>query len=259
MVETTTKNYALVKPEIQHSPATWGGFLNNDLDSIDALLYANQQGQSPIGSGALWFTPTPPSGWLICNGASLATTGTYANLFAAIGYTYGGSGANFNLPNLIDVFPFGGGNTVAVGGAGGEVSHTLAESEMPSHKHSITDVAHSHGAYQAAHSHYVYQDAHSHSANQDPHNHSVNGVLTVAGPGVAPGSGSQAGGGTTSTAQPGVHIDTQQPGVHADTQQPAVTINASGTGLSATNYDGGSAAHNNMPPYLGISFIIRYM
>ena len=40
-----------------------------------------------------------PSGWLLCQGQSLSTT-TYAALFAAIGYLYGGSGANFNVPDL---------------------------------------------------------------------------------------------------------------------------------------------------------------
>lgn len=40
------------------------------------------------------------SGWLLCDGKSYPTTGTYANLFKAIGYTYGGSGGSFNVPNL---------------------------------------------------------------------------------------------------------------------------------------------------------------
>jgi hypothetical protein len=52
LVETTTKNYAWVKPEIQHSPATWGGFLNNDLDSIDALVFANQGAAAAAQSSA---------------------------------------------------------------------------------------------------------------------------------------------------------------------------------------------------------------
>jgi len=39
-----------------------------------------------------------PSGWLLANGGSLATA-TYPDLFAAIGYMYGGSGANFNKPD----------------------------------------------------------------------------------------------------------------------------------------------------------------
>jgi len=48
-----------------------------------------------------WGNVTPPSGFLECDGASVSTS-TYAALFAVIGYTYGGSGANFNLPDLTD-------------------------------------------------------------------------------------------------------------------------------------------------------------
>ncbi len=40
-----------------------------------------------------------PSTCLVCDGTSYATA-TYPTLFSAIGYTYGGSGANFNVPNF---------------------------------------------------------------------------------------------------------------------------------------------------------------
>jgi microcystin-dependent protein len=40
-----------------------------------------------------------PTGWLKANGASLSTT-TYAVLFGAIGYAFGGSGGSFKLPDL---------------------------------------------------------------------------------------------------------------------------------------------------------------
>lgn len=40
-----------------------------------------------------------PPGYLRCDGASYATA-TYADLFAVIGYTYGGAGANFTVPDF---------------------------------------------------------------------------------------------------------------------------------------------------------------
>lgn len=44
-----------------------------------------------------------PVGFLLCNGASVGIE-TYPALFDVIGYTYGGSGDYFNLPNLTDKF-----------------------------------------------------------------------------------------------------------------------------------------------------------
>lgn len=41
-----------------------------------------------------------PPGTVWCDGTSYSTTGTYAALFAVCGYSHGGSGANFNVPDL---------------------------------------------------------------------------------------------------------------------------------------------------------------
>lgn len=59
---------------------------------------------------------TVPSGWLICNGAKVSRT-TYADLFAAIGTTFGaGDGSTtFTLPNLDGRFLEGTTNTSQVG------------------------------------------------------------------------------------------------------------------------------------------------
>jgi len=55
----------------------------------------------PIASVLPFAGSTPPSGWLLCNGAAVSRT-TYADLFAAVGTTYGvGDGSTtFNLPDL---------------------------------------------------------------------------------------------------------------------------------------------------------------
>ena len=52
-----------------------------------------------VGQVCFFALNSAPSGFLKANGASLSTT-TYATLFAVIGYTFGGSGASFNLPDL---------------------------------------------------------------------------------------------------------------------------------------------------------------
>lgn len=44
---------------------------------------------------------TPPSGWVLCNGASLSTsTPPYVSLFETIGYRYGNNAGNFLVPNM---------------------------------------------------------------------------------------------------------------------------------------------------------------
>jgi hypothetical protein len=75
-----------------------------DGNATKKLTYANLKAAVTVPVGTILdfagAVAQIPSGYIVCNGASLATTGTYANLFAAIGYLWGGSGANFNAPNF---------------------------------------------------------------------------------------------------------------------------------------------------------------
>ncbi len=90
---------------------------------------------SPAGKIAPFAQSAVPAGWLACNGASVATA-TYAALFAAIGYTYGGAGASFNLPDLRGEFIRG-----ADGGRGvdaGRVIGSWQAGQMPYHTHAIS-------------------------------------------------------------------------------------------------------------------------
>lgn len=86
-----------------------------------------------------------PSGWLLCDGASVATA-TYPDLHTAIGYVYGGAGANFNLPDLVDRFVRG--QSTQTAATGGADSLTLSTAQMPQHTHtattSVTDPGHVH-------------------------------------------------------------------------------------------------------------------
>lgn len=92
-------------------------------------------------------TSAPP-GWLIRNGATLSTT-TYAALFAQLGYTYGGSGSSFALPNALNTVDLGGGagSSYPLGSTGGAASVSLSSSQLPTHTHGVNEGAgHYHNA-----------------------------------------------------------------------------------------------------------------
>ncbi len=112
----------------------------------------------PVGSVTPYAGSTAPSGWALCYGQAISRE-TYADLFEAIGTTYGsGDGSTtFNLPDLRGRTPAGldnmGGSSAnrvtdakadTLGGAIGVETHTLTASEIPAHNHQQSLVAPSH-------------------------------------------------------------------------------------------------------------------
>jgi hypothetical protein len=67
-------------------------YVQNALNAIAASAI-------PVGTVFWRAANAVPSGYLVANGSLISTT-TYANLFSAIGYTYGGTGSSFALPDL---------------------------------------------------------------------------------------------------------------------------------------------------------------
>ena len=136
---------------------------------------------SLIPPGVMWefAGAVAPTGWLLCDGSAVSRT-TYANLYAAIGTTYGvGDGtATFNLPDARSRSTVGSNSQNTVGGgivanvglgagltarargaAFGVESHsqTLTSSHLPSHAHTINEHTHSGttGDHDRNHSHYA--------------------------------------------------------------------------------------------------------
>jgi len=145
-------------PVAQVAPGPAGNVLTSNGPSADPSFQAPPVG---VPTGAIFdFAGTAaPSGWLLCDGSSYSTS-TYANLFAVIGYAYGGSGSSFNVPDARGRVSAGydsgnasgrltastgqGVSAAAVGNSGGEQAHAQQISEMPSHNHTINDPGHSH-------------------------------------------------------------------------------------------------------------------
>jgi microcystin-dependent protein len=90
----------------------------------------------PSGAIMAFAMNSAPTGWLAANGSSISTGGANAALFAAIGYTYGGSGGSFNLPDLRGYFVRGAG-TNGDGTASGTFG-TKQANALGSHTHTVT-------------------------------------------------------------------------------------------------------------------------
>ena len=89
---------------------------------INSGQLAPAQGGVPTGSIMMWYTATPPTGWLICNGQS--TTG-YTALAAVVGAS---------VPNMQQRVPVGqnSGTFSTLGAIGGAETHTLSIGQVPS-------------------------------------------------------------------------------------------------------------------------------
>ncbi len=125
---------------------------------------------TPIGAIQMYGGSTAPEGWLLCNIAhNLATVGTYAALFAVIGYSFGGAGVTFKTPNMATKIPFGAGGGLAgtVGDSIGNLSVVLEEGNIPSHHHSLSDRT------------YQNQSLSNHNANETGRDNATNSTQTT--------------------------------------------------------------------------------
>ena len=164
---------------------------------------------------------TIPNNWVLCDGRALNRL-TYSQLFTAIGTTYGaGDGSTtFNVPDLRDRMVVGASSSKTPGATGGEASHLLTVTEMPSHNHGGATGTGTSGVDSPDHTHTTA------SGNAFASNF---GNIWLGG-----GSGWGFEGASGATAR------------HAHSI-PALGISA----------QGGDTAHNNMPPWCAIALIIK--
>lgn len=180
----------------------------------------------PAGSLMMWPTGSAPSGYLLCTGTAVSRS-TYATLFGVIGTTFGaGDGSTtFNLPNYTNRVPYG----TTVGATGGSADAiVVSHSHSASSSSSVSDPSHSHG---------VSDPGHAHNYRQ--------GLPSIAGGGAGGRIGDYTDGGVTSYNATGIGIQGNYTGISVSTSTSISTTGSSGTNA-------------NLPPYLGINFIIKH-
>lgn len=97
-----------------------------------ATMHAQEQYLGEIKICSFNFAPR---GWAFCEGQLLPINQNQA-LFSLLGTTFGGDGQKtFALPDLRGRMVIGKSNTYPLGQNGGEATHTLTTSEIPTHTH----------------------------------------------------------------------------------------------------------------------------
>lgn len=167
---------------------------------------------------------TPPTGWLLCNGSEVAVA-DYPTLYSVIGNTYGtpSDADHFLLPNLTNRFPVGAGSDYALNDTGG--SEYIQE-----HSHSFTQPTVNNGGGAS-----ITGGSHHHATNRKKNAASGSAIYV-------PDGGSTTNGISTTDTTHSHSLPN-----HAHSVQGGA-VNAV---KDVTAGNGG-----NLPPYIGINFII---
>ena len=212
------------------------GELADAIDQLAALFFTPGD-LRPTGSSK------PRAGWLLCDGGAYVRE-EYVDLFDAIGVAFGaGDGATtFNVPDLRGRAPVGAGTGAGLtnrplGASGGEEVHALAAGEMPSHGHGVSDPTHAHGVADPGHSHDFggWRAAVTSTDYWNPKQVSGGNQANVP---YIPTTGNVSTIMGTGAAGTGIGIYGAYTGI----------------GIQAA---GGNGAHNNLPPFLALNWLIK--
>jgi microcystin-dependent protein len=191
-------------------------------DPLPAVSAANLTHILPAGVVTQFAGASAPTGWLLCDGASLLRS-SYPDLFSAIGTTWGSADAtHFNVPDLRGRAVIGAGagaglTARALGDTLGAETVALATGDMPAHSHPGSSA--------------------TTTISPNPHNHLLDITNTQAGTGVA---------------RPRPEV--QDAGAQTySTRDTTLTASTSVTVAS----EGSGAAHNNMQPSAAVNYIIK--
>ena len=187
----------------------------------------------PVGTIHMWPTSVAPTGFLLCNGQAVSRI-TYNPLYVLFGTTFGAgdNSSTFNLPNFLNRFPMGAGTSAnyAIGATGGS-----ADAIVVSHTHTFSGTS---SGQSVTHSHAVTDPGHTHTVKSTNSTTSIGGgpvVFDAAYPAIQPG------------------IVAATTGISLGNASADHNHTYSGTTASA----GSSGTNANLPPFLGIHFIIK--
>jgi len=278
-----TTNFSIEKPSVGGARNSWGGIANLGIDKIDELLHLAM----PIGTIQMYPKATAPTAttnggtWLICNGGTLVRT-DYPDLHTLITNTYGTypSGTTFLLPDFQARVPVGY-NVSAIGSgvtvrsirtmastADGTETHTLSDTQIPLHSHSITDDGHIHPVTDVSHFHVGDQTGGKTGSKAlvitDPkhsHTHLVHhdyaakagyydlGIENANEPSVTK---------TSSLEATNISIADHDHSLTTDTKPTGISTTTINSARITTTNDqtDGDASHNIMQPYITVQYII---
>jgi microcystin-dependent protein len=201
----------------------------------------------PIGAVFAFAPNAVPAGYLLCDGQAVSRT-TYADLFAAIGTTFGsGDGVStFNVPDMRDWFIRG--RNPVTRATGSQQAASLA-----SHSHPVSDPGHTHAATQAAHTHTVTNAPHAHGVTDPGHSHTYLDNTYVAGSNVVDGAGWSAVASNTGTNVTGISIQSAAVAGSASSVRPAITVPSSTTGFVV----GAAGGPETVPQNIAMDYFIK--
>lgn len=200
-------------------------------------------------------------GWLLCDGRPL-NVNDFRQLFAVIGYSFGGSGSTFNLPDPMGRVPgfvgqsSGGGNTWIMGDVSGEETHTLTIAEMPAHNHgtdaSNNVVGNGLTGLSGEHTHGITDPGHIHNISDPTHAHQYATYVNNDRGYIAGTDNDNVLGGNQV-----INTSSNATGITINSNTTGITINSNGNHQHTIKTQGGSQPHNNMQPtiFLGNLFV----